>query len=314
MKIKKELRTKLLRVKGIIRDDKIKLNDKIKSTRNVRTWKRAITMRQNGMTYAEIARVLGVSEKRAAIITGRASVLRVNPSQEQKDLIISLRREGKTIHQIIIKTKIPFKTILSVIESYEQETGETVFTRKPYKRQTRRKKRAVKSKVIDHDNLEREADAAINNVAVKLSSERARLKITLQDYSIMCGLSKQTISDVERGKKNPSLITLAKMAAGLDKELKFSLEEKNRPDHKKTLSKIRQEWQCLQDGNDIGVDVASIRLKLGCSREEFAESLGVEVEVVDKIERSSIKRLPKPLRQLLLFMHLRLDLNYEHEE
>lgn len=53
----------------------------------------------------------------------------------------------------------------------------------------------------------------------KVKQRRMELDISQEELSFRCGLSKNYISDVERGRRNVSLKAIEKFAKGLDIEI-----------------------------------------------------------------------------------------------
>lgn len=61
-------------------------------------------------------------------------------------------------------------------------------------------------------------------IIAQIAAERKRQKITQRDLADRTGLKQSNISRLETGKSNPSLDFLAKVAAGLGKELQIRLK------------------------------------------------------------------------------------------
>ncbi|SHH81583.1 helix-turn-helix transcriptional regulator [Clostridium grantii] len=62
-----------------------------------------------------------------------------------------------------------------------------------------------------------------------LKVQRAKLGINQTELSKMCGVSRQTISSIERGEYNPSITLVIKLAKIFDVAIEeiFSYEEEN---------------------------------------------------------------------------------------
>ncbi|MCH7472322.1 helix-turn-helix transcriptional regulator [bacterium] len=50
---------------------------------------------------------------------------------------------------------------------------------------------------------------------MKVKSRRKELNLTQEDLSDLCGLHRTYISEVERGRRNPALVNIAKLAKAL---------------------------------------------------------------------------------------------------
>lgn len=63
----------------------------------------------------------------------------------------------------------------------------------------------------------------------KLRVLRARRGLTLREAAALTGVAKETISDLERGRRHPYDVTLAKLAAGYGVDLEELIEESASP-------------------------------------------------------------------------------------
>ncbi len=70
---------------------------------------------------------------------------------------------------------------------------------------------------------------------------RAERQITLRDLEEMSGVSKETISGIERGSRSPQPLTLGKLAKALDVDVDDLLSETPRPKASAPLSSLFDE-------------------------------------------------------------------------
>ena len=80
------------------------------------------------------------------------------------------------------------------------------------------------SKVFFDEEQENLDESICNDLAILLQTTRKKLKISQKQLSIITGIQQSTISKIESGKLNPSIMLIQRIADGLEKKLIIRLE------------------------------------------------------------------------------------------
>ena len=78
---------------------------------------------------------------------------------------------------------------------------------------------------FNDDDLNEQLDESIcNELAMLIQSTRKKLKLSQKDLSKITGMQQSSISKIESGKYNPSIMQLKRIADGLGKKIIIRLE------------------------------------------------------------------------------------------
>ena len=76
----------------------------------------------------------------------------------------------------------------------------------------------------EHEDEDAEADSICYELANLLQSTRKKLKISQKELSKITGIQQSSISKIESGKYNPSILLVQRIADGLGKKVIIRLE------------------------------------------------------------------------------------------
>lgn len=78
---------------------------------------------------------------------------------------------------------------------------------------------------FNDDDLNEQLDESIcNELAMLIQSTRKKLKLSQKDLAKITGMQQSSISKIESGKYNPSIMQLKRIADGLGKKIIIRLE------------------------------------------------------------------------------------------
>ena len=78
---------------------------------------------------------------------------------------------------------------------------------------------------FNDDDLNEQLDESIcNELAILIQSTRKKLKLSQKDLAKITGIQQSSISKIESGKYNPSIMQLKRIADGLGKKIIIRLE------------------------------------------------------------------------------------------
>ncbi len=102
-----------------------------------------------------------------------------------------------------------------------------------------------------------------NNIGAKLRYRREALSLTLEEVAQRVGISAGYLSEVERGKTAPAVVTLKNLAEVLDLRLPILFKE---------------------GGSDLAIKLRQSRTSLGLSQAQLAREAGISVSMVAELE------------------------------
>ncbi|HHV93565.1 MAG TPA: helix-turn-helix transcriptional regulator [Firmicutes bacterium] len=130
----------------------------------------------------------------------------------------------------------------------------------------------------------------------RIRTFREKRGLTLQEVASRSGLSRSYLSEIENGKKQPSVKTLEALAAALNVALDALLPEEGMQAEAETLT-----------GDSLGDRLRLARERKGMSLTEAAEAAGISVSYLSEIERGQAQPAVDTLRVLADIVSLPLS-------